>query len=405
MSAVNGYITGLKFYKSTANTGTHIGSIWTTSGQLLASATFTSETASGWQQVNFATPIAVTAGTTYIASYYAPNGHYSRDAGYFATSSASNGPLHELSSGTLVGYNGVYSYGARGFPSMSSPTTNYWVDVVLSTTVTSLPPTISAITPANNATAVATAVPLTVTFNQSMDPATVNSVSVSLRNSQNQVVPATVTYNASTNTATLTPTNPLATSASYTIVVAGGSSGVANSADVPLAATVTSTFTTVPPQQGGGGSQPSASTLFTSSTAPTIVDSGDKNAVELGVEFTPSTSGYITGVRFYKASTNTGTHTGSLWSSAGKLLATATFTNESASGWQQVNFSTAIAVTAGTTYVVGYHTTVGHYSVSRSYFTSTYTNGPLTVPVSGGVYFVRRGRIPHQFVPRKQLLR
>ena len=77
-SDVNGSITGLRFYKSSANTGTHVGHLWSNTGTLLASATFTGETASGWQQVTFPSPIAITAGTTYVASYYAPNGHYSR---------------------------------------------------------------------------------------------------------------------------------------------------------------------------------------------------------------------------------------------------------------------------------------------------------------------------------------
>ncbi len=61
-SAINGYITGIRFYKSSANTGTHIGNLWTATGQLLASATFTNETASGWQQVNFSQPVPITEG-------------------------------------------------------------------------------------------------------------------------------------------------------------------------------------------------------------------------------------------------------------------------------------------------------------------------------------------------------
>ena len=38
-------------------------------GQLLASAPFTNETASGWQQVNFPAPVNIAANTTYVASY------------------------------------------------------------------------------------------------------------------------------------------------------------------------------------------------------------------------------------------------------------------------------------------------------------------------------------------------
>ena len=46
-SDVFGTITAIRFYKASANTGTHIGSLWTATGQLLASVTFTNETASG----------------------------------------------------------------------------------------------------------------------------------------------------------------------------------------------------------------------------------------------------------------------------------------------------------------------------------------------------------------------
>jgi hypothetical protein len=80
-----GTVRGLRFYKATTSTGTRVGSLslWTSTGQLLAQATFTGETASGWQQVNFSTPVAVSPHTTYVVSYYAPNGHYLQTEGYF----------------------------------------------------------------------------------------------------------------------------------------------------------------------------------------------------------------------------------------------------------------------------------------------------------------------------------
>ena len=40
----------------------------------------------------------------------------------------------------------------------------------------------------------------------------------------------------------------------------------------------------------------------------------------------------MSGVRFYKAATNTGTHVGSLWTANGERLAQATFTNETGVG-------------------------------------------------------------------------
>ena len=52
------------------------------------------------------------------------------------------------------------------------------------------------------------------------------------------------------------------------------------------------------------------------------------------MKFQSSVPGWVAGVRFYKGAGNNGTHTGSLWTASGTLLATGTFTNETASGWQ-----------------------------------------------------------------------
>jgi len=79
------------------------------------------------------------------------------------------------------------------------------------------------------------------------------------------------------------------------------------------------------------------------------VDSGDPNPGEFGVRFRSDVSGLLPGLRFYKSTTNTGTHIGNLWSNTGALLATANFSGESSTGWQQVNFGSPVAVTAGTT--------------------------------------------------------
>jgi hypothetical protein len=124
-----GTITGIRFYKGAQNTGTHTGSLWTANGQLLASATFTNETASGWQQVDFPTPVNITANTTYVASYHQTSGFYSVTRPYFTTQYA-NGPLIALANGAEGG-NGVYKYGAtNSFPTDTYQASNYWVDVV-----------------------------------------------------------------------------------------------------------------------------------------------------------------------------------------------------------------------------------------------------------------------------------
>src|SRR5262252_5753763 len=91
---VDGTVTGIRFYKGASNTGTHVGHLWSANGALLASGTFSSESATGWQQVNFTAPVSVSANTTYVASYYAPSGNYAADNDYFASQGRDSAPLH-----------------------------------------------------------------------------------------------------------------------------------------------------------------------------------------------------------------------------------------------------------------------------------------------------------------------
>ena len=78
-SDIAGTVTGVRFYKGVGNTGTHTGNLWTADGTLLSSVVFTNETASGWQEMSFAGPVVIAADTTYVVSYYAPDGHYAAD--------------------------------------------------------------------------------------------------------------------------------------------------------------------------------------------------------------------------------------------------------------------------------------------------------------------------------------
>lgn len=126
---VDGVVTGIRFHKGTRNVGTHQGSLWTATGVRLAAVTFSNETTSGWQQANLSTPVPLTAGTTYVVSYHAPVGRYSRTVDDFATRSRTNGPL-TAPMATAAAPNGVYRYGTSGFPSSTWRATNYFVDIV-----------------------------------------------------------------------------------------------------------------------------------------------------------------------------------------------------------------------------------------------------------------------------------
>ncbi|WP_050855606.1 Ig-like domain-containing protein, partial [Gillisia limnaea] len=161
-SSENGFVSGVRFFKQAGNTGTHIGQLYSRTGSLLAQATFTNETASGWQEVAFSSPVAVTANTTYVISYHSGSGFYSASNPFFNSATVKT-PLTGLQSGT-DGPNGVYRYsGTPAFPNQNYQSSNYWVDVVFNTSsATNTPPAVAITAPANNATFIA---PATIVIN------------------------------------------------------------------------------------------------------------------------------------------------------------------------------------------------------------------------------------------------
>jgi hypothetical protein len=360
-SDVAGVITGVRFYKGTTNTGTHTGSLWSNSGNLLATATFTNETASGWQEVTFSQPVAITANTVYVASYHTNVGHYSLNLNYFANA-IDNAPLHALADGTTGG-NGLYAYGSGGvFPSSSWAQSNYWVDVAFvpnssSTTNYTVSGTVSAGSGA------------TVTLSGGT---TATKIADASGNFSFTVPNGTYTVTASKSGYTMTPT-------SRSVTVNG-----ANVSGVTFTASANSGSTKV--------------SIWPPSAVPAIAANSDSGAVELGVRFRSDVSGQVTGIRFYKGSTNTGTHTGSLWSNTGTRLATATFTNETSSGWQEVSFAQPVTITANTVYVASYHTNTGQYALNQNFFSVSVDKAPLHAPADtstshNGVYVYGPGGI------------
>lgn len=126
---VNGKITGVRFYKASGDPGIHTGTLWQEDGTLITNAVFSNETASGWQEVTFATPVDVTANTTYVASYTSPNGRYGATTDYFESAGITSEYLTSPKSGGPSGTNGVFSTTGGAFPTQSFDETNYWVDV------------------------------------------------------------------------------------------------------------------------------------------------------------------------------------------------------------------------------------------------------------------------------------
>jgi len=130
--------------------------------------------------------------------------------------------------------------------------------------------------------------------------------------------------------------------------------------------------------------------FWNSAVTPKIVTEADRNPVELGFKFYSDVAGQVLGIRFYKGPQNTGTHTVSLWTLTGTLLASAASADETASGWQQVLFPKPVAINAKQQYVASYHTT-GFYSTDHNYFSTGANSGSLHALASGaaggnGVY-------------------
>jgi hypothetical protein len=115
--------------------------------------------------------------------------------------------------------------------------------------------------------------------------------------------------------------------------------------------------------------------FFSTFHTPTSHDAATTSGLELGLEFQSSVTAYATGIRFYKAAGNTGTHTGYIKNNSQTVLATVTFTNESATGWQTAYLSSPVLLTAGATYYVSYVAPNGDYSYTPLFFNS-YTNPP-----------------------------
>lgn len=119
-------LVGLRFYRTPRQTSEYVGSLWGQDGRLLARATFAASRASGWQTANVPSPVRLTGGQAYVASYFAADGGYAYVTRGFVAPTVKDGV-------TVPASGGVYRYGSgSAFPTSSYRATNYLVDVVVS---------------------------------------------------------------------------------------------------------------------------------------------------------------------------------------------------------------------------------------------------------------------------------
>lgn len=367
----NGRVLGIKYWKDAANTGVHKGYLWNTTTGTFTTATFQNETASGWQTVLFAAPVNVNAGTTYIASYVAPNGRYTATTGFF--NQAFDSEQLTASASTPQQGNGVYQAGPGGtsMPNNSWNASNYWVDAVFEPVLDTTAPTVTANLPADNATGVAVNDVLSATFSETVQP---NTITWELKKPDNSTVAGTASYNAGTQTASFAPTANLALSTVYTATVSGTKDTAGNTM-----APKTWSFTTA-------AAPPATSTysIFTGSE-PVNTPNNDNSPNELGVRFHTTAPGFIKAIKFYKSSANAGPFTVSLWSTSGQRIAGVDGVNLTGSGWKTVNLAAPVSVTANTPYIASYHTNSGNYAYANNYFAANSAgNAKIVAPASTG---------------------
>src|SRR5262249_7071029 len=136
-------------------------------------------------------------------------------------------------------------------------------------------------------------------------------------------------------------------------------------------------------------------TLFTTQTPASVnLSDGPNTNYELGMAFTSGVGGNVSAIRFWKATSETGAHTGNLWSATGQLLASVTFSNETASGWQQQALPAALHISANTTYVVSVNTGATFYVDTPGGLANQIVNLDLSSVVGNNGVFGPPGQFP-----------
>ncbi|WP_426734695.1 DUF4082 domain-containing protein [Glutamicibacter sp. 2E12] len=371
-AANDGYITGVRFYKSKANTGTHTGTLWNLNGTALATATFSNESAEGWQTAMFSNPVEVQAGQEFVASYYAPQGHYAMQLQDFAYRGVDASPV-KVAGGFGTPSAGLYSSSA-GFPTTAWDRSNYYVDVLFETGA-SIELSAYGQTPLNTARSVPVATAIGTTLSKQSDPA---SVGITVKNSSGQEVAGQSAYDQTTRRATFTPDASLAEGEAYTVVLAAK-----DLTGNDVARGNTWSFRTMLPVPEDPSACPCG--FYNDQEIPADPAVNDGTPVTLGTRFSADTDGVLNGLKFYRSPGESGSHTGWLYSATGSAIAQVQFPDDSATGWQYAQFDSPVSIKAGTEYVAAYRSN-GIYPVTPGSFGQPTTAGPLQTTGNAGQY-------------------
>jgi hypothetical protein len=358
------YVDGVKFYKGVDNTGTHVAHLYdVTTSTDLASATYSSETGSGWQSVDFGSPVAVNGAHDYMVWVAMPSGHYAVDG---ATGGTNDFYLHGFGGNEDVvtipqGSSGTYVYSASDSAVPSGTTTlNYWVSPVVSDSGTPVNPSgLSGTSSAAGPTVSWT------TAGRDVNSATSSATPVKYQvlRQQGEIFQYVGEFPGN-STSLVDPT-------------AAGSGWYYQVRTVDACGNTSSYSTTV---SGGSETVPSQSHIFGGN--PTTLDTGQTDPVTVGTRWSTATAGNVWGVRYYRNSgtvPTSGNFKVGLWDNDGTLLASREVpAGNTQNGWVDVRFSSPVSVSASHDYVIGYYSPNGKEVYSSNLLSSAVTNGDLT---------------------------
>ena len=213
-----GFITGIRFYKGTGNTGTHVGKLWTSTGTLLATVTFTGETATRMAAGHLLGSGRRAGRTPPTSPRTTPRSAATRLEANGLAAAVTNGPLTALASG-VDGGNGVYAYGAGGVPDRTPSTRR-----TTTSTSSSTPPSIDTTPSDDHQPGPGQRGDRRRRSPRRCSPRSASrwsasTVNIVLTGPGSAVVPGATSYDAGTRTATFTPTQDLAYSTAYQVNV------------------------------------------------------------------------------------------------------------------------------------------------------------------------------------------
>lgn len=122
-----GSVSAIQYYQGSKTSGVTEATLWSSTGRALSRVHFAESRTVGWRTIPLKAPVALKAGDSYVASYYAPKGAYPVTENDLTRARSQNGFALPSSAG-------VYSYDDQApFPKQSYKGSNYMVDIVYST--------------------------------------------------------------------------------------------------------------------------------------------------------------------------------------------------------------------------------------------------------------------------------